>query len=200
MRRRDFVTLLSGATAWVATARAQERQHVIGHLSGRSDVAPRQIAAFYRGLKETGFVEGKNVTIEFHWADGHYERLPSFAAELVGHNVSVIWANDAPSAFAAKAATKTIPIVFISGADPVKVGLVESFGRPNGNLTGMTEYISVAGPKRVELLHELLPEVNAIALLGNPNNENFQARPYTTFTPSTIRRRSRRCDVSGRER
>jgi putative tryptophan/tyrosine transport system substrate-binding protein len=150
---------------------AQERQHVIGHLSGRSDAVPGQMAAFYRGLKETG---SSNVSIEFHWADGHYERLPSFAAELVGHNVSVIWANDAPSAFAAKAATKTIPIVFMSGADPVKMGLVESFSRPNGNLTGVSIFFSILGPKHVELLHELLPAVNAIAVLGNPSNENFQ--------------------------
>jgi putative ABC transport system substrate-binding protein len=134
------------------------------------------MAAFYRGLKETGFVE-KNVSIEFRWAGGHYDRLASFAAELVARNVAVIWASDLPSAFAAKAATKTIPIVFRSGADPVKVGLVESFSRPNGNLTGIA-YITVAlGPKRVELLHELLPAVNTIAVLGNPSNENFQLDP-----------------------
>ena len=177
MKRRDFITIVASATAWVATARAQEPRHVIGHLSGRSDALPGAVAAFHRGLKETGFVEGRNVSIEFHWADGHYDRLPSLATELVDHNVSVIWANDVPSAFAAKAATKTIPIVFISGADPVKVGLVESFSRPNGNLTGMTAYFSVAGPKRVELLHELLPDVSTIAVLGNPNNENFQLDP-----------------------
>jgi putative tryptophan/tyrosine transport system substrate-binding protein len=103
--------------------RGQEPRHVIGHLSGRSDVVPGALAAFHRGLKETGFVEGRNISIEFHWADGHYDRLPSLAAELVGHNVSVIWANDVPSAFAAKAATKTIPTVFTIGGDPVKVGL-----------------------------------------------------------------------------
>jgi putative ABC transport system substrate-binding protein len=177
MRRRDFVTFLGSAMAWMSAARGQGRQHVIGHLSGRSDALPGAVAAFHRGLKDTGFVEGKNVSIEFRWADGHYDRLLSLAAELVGHNVSVIWANDAPSAFAAKAATKTIPIVFITGADPVKVGLVESFSRPNGNLTGMTAYFSVAGPKRVELLHELLPDVSTIAVLGNPNNENFQLDP-----------------------
>src|SRR6516225_1738103 len=182
MKRRDFITIVASATAWVATARAQEPRHVIGHLSGRSDALPGAVAAFHRGLKETGFVEGRNVSIEFHWADGHYDRLPSLATELVDHNVSVIWANDVPSAFAAKAATKTIPIVFLSGADPVKVGLVESFSRPNGNLTGMTGYISVAGPKRVELLHELLPGLNTIALLGNPANANFQADVPDTRT------------------
>jgi putative ABC transport system substrate-binding protein len=172
--RRDFVTFLGGVTAWVATARAQEPRHVIGALSGFSGSMPGFLEAFYQGLKEAGFVEGKNVSIEFFWADGHYDRLPSLAAELVGRNVSVMFANDVPSAFAAKAATKTIPIVFAIGADPVKVGLVESLSRPNGNITGVSIFLTVLGPKRVELLHELLPTVNAIALLGNPSNANFQ--------------------------
>jgi putative tryptophan/tyrosine transport system substrate-binding protein len=179
MRRRDFVTFLSGATAWVATARAQEPRYVIGYLPGFSDPSPfpGSLAAFRKGLKETGFVEGRNINIEFRLADGHYDRLPSLAAELVARKVSVILADDVPSAFAAKAATKTIPIVFVSGADPVKIGLVESFSRPDGNLTGMTGYFSVVGPKRVELLHELLPAPNTIALLGNPANANFQPDP-----------------------
>jgi putative ABC transport system substrate-binding protein len=148
---------------------------VIGFLSGFSDPGmPGSLAAFSRGLEETGFVEGKNLSIEFRWADGHYDRLPSLAAELVGRHVSVIYAYDVPSALAAKAATKTIPIVFVIGADPVKVGLVESLSRPTGNLTGTSVFFSVLGPKRVELLHELLPTVNTIALLGNPGNANFQ--------------------------
>jgi putative tryptophan/tyrosine transport system substrate-binding protein len=173
MKRRDFVTVIASVTAWVATARAQEPRHVIGHLSGRSEAVPGALAAFYQGLKETGFFEGKNISVEFRWADGHYDRLPALATELVGHNVSVIWANDVPSAFAAKAATKTIPIVFMSGADPVKVGLVESLSRPNGNLTGVSIFFSILGPKHVELLHELFPTVT-IGLLGNPGNANFQ--------------------------
>jgi len=176
MKRRDFITALAGATAWMSAAHGQEARHVIGFLTGFSD--PNGMGGlpfFYQGLNETGFVDGKNVNIEFRWAaDGHYDRLPSLAAELVGRNVSAIWAVDLPSAFAAKAATKTIPIVFAIGADPVKVGLVESLGRPNGNLTGVTIFMTVLGPKRVELLHELLPEVNTIALLGNPANANFQ--------------------------
>jgi putative tryptophan/tyrosine transport system substrate-binding protein len=175
MKRRDFITVLAGAAAWAATARAQERQHLIGHLSGRTDAVPGALRAFYQGLKETGFVEGKNVAIEFRWADGRYDRLPSLAAELVGQNVSVILATDVPSAFAAKAATKTVPIVFVTGADPIKMGLVESLSRPNGNLTGVSIFFSILGPKHVELLHELLPAVNTIAALGNPGNENFQA-------------------------
>jgi putative tryptophan/tyrosine transport system substrate-binding protein len=176
MRRRDFITVLAGAAASISVARAQEPRYVIGYLSGFSDPSPYPgaLAAFYEGLKDTGFVEGRNISIEFRLADGHYDRLPSLAAELVARKVSVILADDVPSAFAAKAATKTIPIVFVSGADPVKIGLVESFSRPNGNLTGVTGYFSVAEPKRVELLHELLPALNTIALLGNPVNANFQ--------------------------
>jgi putative tryptophan/tyrosine transport system substrate-binding protein len=128
--------------------------------------------AFVQGLKEAGFVEGKNISIETRGADGHYDRLPSFAAELVGRDVAVIFAADLPSAFAAKEATKTIPIVFGHGADPVKVGLVDSLSRPKGNLTGISIFLSVLGPKRVELLHELLPAENIIALLANPGNVN----------------------------
>jgi ABC-type uncharacterized transport system substrate-binding protein len=176
MRRRDFVAFLSGATAWVAAARAQEPRRVIGILSGFSnpDPFPGGLAAFYQGLKESGFVEGKNISIEFRRADGNYDRLPSLATELLGRNVSVIWTNDVPSAFAAKAATRTTPIVFSMGADPVKIGLVESLSRPDSNLTGMTVFFSVLGPKHVEFLHELLPTVDTIALLGNPDNANFQ--------------------------
>jgi putative tryptophan/tyrosine transport system substrate-binding protein len=173
MRRRDFIRVLAGTTAWISAARAQEPRHVIGFLSSFSEVIPGSLAAFYQGLKETGFIEGKNISIESRSADAHYDRLPSLATELVDRNVSVIYAYDLPSAFAAKAATKTIPIVFMSGADPVKAGLVESFSRPNGNLTGLSISFSILGPKRVELLHELLPAVKTIALLGNPRNPNF---------------------------
>jgi putative ABC transport system substrate-binding protein len=174
MRRRNFITALAGAMAWASGAYAQGPQRVIGFLSSFSEVVPGSLAAFRQGLKETGFVEGKNVSIEFRSADAHYDRLPSLATELVDLNVSVINAYDLPAAFAAKAATKTIPIVFGSGADPVKVGLVESFSRPNGNLTGISVSLSILGPKRVELLHELLPAVKNIALLGNLRNPNFQ--------------------------
>ena len=176
MRRRDFLTFLGCAAAWVSTARGEEPSHVVGFLSAFfAPGMPGALAAFHQGLKETGFVEGKNISIEFRWADGHYDRLPTLAAELVERHVSVIFAVDLPSAFAAKAATKTTPIVFVTGADPVKVGLVESFSRPKANLTGMSVSSSVGGPKRVELLHELLPEVNAIAVLGNSRNANVRA-------------------------
>src|ERR1700680_2372472 len=134
MRRREFITLLGGAAAWVSPARAQEPRRVIGVLTGFdflslfSDVA---MPAFLKGLKDAGFVEGRNIDIEIRQAaDGHYDRLPSLAAELVGRDVAAIFTPDLPSAFAAKAATKTIPIVFLTGADPVKMGLVDSFSRP----------------------------------------------------------------------
>src|SRR5215471_13313761 len=120
MRRRDFVTFVSGAVAWVTAAPAQEPRHVIGFLSGFSDANGMGNLPFvYRGLKATGFVEGKNISIEFRWGEGHYDRLPTLAAELVDRKVSVIYAMDLPSAFAAKAATKTIPVVFTIGVDPV---------------------------------------------------------------------------------
>jgi putative tryptophan/tyrosine transport system substrate-binding protein len=177
MRRREFITLLGGAAAWVSPACAQEARRVIGVLSGfdlAGFFANIVMPAFVQGLKDAGFVEGRNISIEIRRADGHYDRLPSLAAELVGRNVAVIFASDVPSAFAAKAATKMIPIVFATGADAVKVGLVDSLSRPKDNLTGVSVFLSVLGPKRVELLHELLPAANAIALLANPGNVNIK--------------------------
>jgi putative tryptophan/tyrosine transport system substrate-binding protein len=176
MKRREFIGLLGCATAWVSGLRAQESRRVIGVLSSLAlpgffaEVFP----AFSQGLKDVGFVEGRNISIELRLADSHYDRLPSLAAELVGHDVAAIFAPDLPAAFAAKAATETIPIVFIIGADPIKVGLVDSLSRPKGNVTGMSVFLSVLGPKRVELLHELLPTADAIALLANPGNVNIK--------------------------
>ena len=138
MRRREFITLLSCAAAWASPARAQEPRRLIGLLgSTSSDAFPGAKAAFIKGLKDTGFIEGNNISIEWRWAEGQYNRLPSLAGELVSRDVAVIVAFDAPASFAAKAATKTIPIVFLTGADPVKTGLVDSFNRPGGNLTGL---------------------------------------------------------------
>src|ERR1700722_17486436 len=178
MRRREFITLLGGAAAWVSPSRAQEPRKVIGVLTSfdfASLFSEAGMPTFVQGLKDAGFVEGRNINIEIRQAaDGHYDRLPSLAAELVGRNVAAIFAADLPSAVAAKAATKTIPIVFLTGADPVKVGLVDSFSRPKGNLTGISLIISALGPKRVELLHELLPAADTIALLANPGNVNFK--------------------------
>src|SRR6202167_1732466 len=178
MRRREFISLLGGAAAWVSPARAQEPRRVIGVLTSFDSpgvLSDYGMPAFVKGLKDAGFVEGRNINIEIRQAaDGHYDRLPSLAAELVGRDVAVIFAADLPSAFAAKAATKTIPLVFATGADPVKVGLVDSLSRPKGNLTGITVVMSLLGPKRVELLHELLPGANTIALLANPGNVNIK--------------------------
>jgi putative ABC transport system substrate-binding protein len=143
MRRREFISLLGGAAAWVSPARAQEPRRVIGVLSGfgSSGFFALTTPAFFQGLKDAGFIEGRNISIEIRYADGHYDRLPSLATELVGRDVAAIFAFDLPSAFAAKAATKTIPIVFITGADPVKAGLVDNLSRPTGNLTGMSIFL-----------------------------------------------------------
>ena len=148
MRRREFITLLGGAAAWMSPARAQEPRRVIGFLgSGSSDAFPKMLAAFVQGLKDAGFIEGNNISIEWRWAEGQYDRLPSLAGELVSRGVAVIVAFDAPAASAAKAATKTIPIVFVTGADPVTTGLVDSFNRPGGNLTGVFILLSMLGSK-----------------------------------------------------
>jgi putative tryptophan/tyrosine transport system substrate-binding protein len=176
MRRREFITLLGGAAAWVSRARAQEPRRVIGVLgSAASGAFPGAEAAFVQGLKDTGFIEGKNLSIEWRWAEGQYNRLSSLAGELVARNVSVFSAFDVPSAFAAKAATKTIPIVFLTGADPVKLGLVDSLNQPRGNLTGVSTLISALGPKQLELLHEMLPSAGTIVLLVNADNPNARA-------------------------
>jgi hypothetical protein len=171
VRRRDFVAFLSGAAAWVSAARAQEPRQVIGVL-GTVSYGTGLVVAFLQGLKNTGFSEGRNVDVEYRWAESHYERMPSLATELIGRDVAVIVALDSPSAFAAKAATRTIPIVFVTGADPVKLGLVDSLNRPRGNLTGISFLVSVLAPKHLELLRELLPNSRRIALLVNPSNPN----------------------------
>jgi putative tryptophan/tyrosine transport system substrate-binding protein len=173
MRRRDVVTFLGGATAWVAAARAQEPRRVIGVLSSASYGAfPGSEAAFIQGLKAAGFLEGKNISIEWRWADGQYNRLSSLADELVRRDVAVIATFDVPSSLAATAATKTIPIVFFSGADPVRLGLVDSFNQPRRNLTGVTSLLSSLGAKQLELVHELLPGLSEVAFLVNPVNAN----------------------------
>jgi putative ABC transport system substrate-binding protein len=174
MRRREFITLVGGAAAsWPRAARGQQlAMPIVGFLSSRSpEEAAVHTAAFRRGLSETGFVEGQNVAIVYRWAEGHYERLPVLANELVNLRVSVVMSGGgAPSALAAKGATATIPIVFVIGDDPVKEGLTASFNRPGGNLTGVSFLTGELGAKRLGLLCELVPNASAVALLLNPND------------------------------
>jgi putative ABC transport system substrate-binding protein len=174
MRRRDFIGLASSVALWGPLARAQQKVPIVGFLNPTSPEVWRvPLEAFHEGLRRAGYVDGQNVKIEYRWARGDYDRLPELAAELVGRNVTVLYAagGDA-SSLAAKAATNTIPIVVSASSDPVALGLVSSLSHPGGNITGVARLNIELVPKRIELLREALPKVSAIAVLENPNNPN----------------------------
>ena len=175
MKRRTFLALLGGAAAWPLPLHAQPpRLPVVGYLnSARERQYVHLTEVFRKGLAEGGYTEGQNVTIEYRWAEGDYERLPALAADLVKRNVAVIVAHGPPAAKAAKAATSAIPIVFTVGDDPVRIGLVSSINRPGGNATGVTLFVSSVLTKRVEMMHELLPGARAMAALLNPNSSLY---------------------------
>jgi ABC-type uncharacterized transport system substrate-binding protein len=191
VRRRQFIVALGGAAAaWPLAARAQQKaMPVIGFLwSSAAGPVAYAVTAFRQGLKEAGYVEGQNVAIEFRYADSQIDRLPALAADLVRRQVSVIFAGGGGvTARVAKAATSTIPIVFVNGEDPVKVGLVPSLARPGGNLTGVSFFTIELGPKRLELLRELVPGAKAIALLVNPSSANADSEAGAAAVQAVIR-------------
>ena len=178
LRRREFITLLGGAAAWPLAAHAQQSaMPVVGFLNGTSLAGyGRFLYAFRQGLGEVGYVEGRSVAIEYRWAEGHYDRLPGLAADLVRLRVDVIAATSTPANRVAKAATTTIPIVFTTSSDPVELGLVPSLSRPGGNVTGASTLNIEVGSKRLELLQEVVPPFATIVELVNPNNPNRQTQ------------------------
>jgi putative ABC transport system substrate-binding protein len=175
MWRREFMALLGGLAAWPTVALAQRpAPPVIGFLSARSRSESTHLtAAFRKGLNDAGYIEGRNVTIEYRWAEGQYDRLPGLAADLVQHHAVVLFAFTNASALAAKASGATVPVIFSIGTDPVALGLVSSINRPEGNFTGVFEYAGELGAKRIGLLGEIVPKAVAISSLLNPNNPNF---------------------------
>ena len=174
MKRWEFLCVLGGAAAWPITARAQKPAlPVIGYLGSSSfGSSENQIAGFRRGLEEASWTEGKNVTIEYRWSDGQYDRLPAMAAELASLPVAVILASGLPAALAAK--NSNVPMVFVMGADPVTSGLVAGLNRPSGNITGISQFYGALGGKRLEMLREIVPGASVVAVLTNPNNPNSQ--------------------------
>jgi putative ABC transport system substrate-binding protein len=188
MRRREFITSISAIMAWPFVARAQQKTTpVIGFLSGRSRAETVAVMGqFYNGLAEAGFVEGQNLRVEYRWAEGRYDRLPTLAAELVALRPTMIVATGGNvAALAAKAATSTIPIVFAAGGDPIKGGLVASLNRPGGNVTGVSLFIAELAAKRLEFLREIVPQSTAIGVLVNPNNPTGVAEAHDVEARAT---------------
>jgi putative ABC transport system substrate-binding protein len=178
MRRREFITLLGGAVTWPLVARPQQAtMPVIGFLGSATyrESSDFRLLPFRRGLNEIGYVEGRNVAIEYRWADDQYDRLSPLAADLVRRQVTVIAATGLNAALGAKAATTAIPIIFVVGVDPVAVGLVASLSRPGGNLTGVADLTGELGPKHLDLMHELVPTATIMAVLVNPTNPNAES-------------------------
>jgi ABC-type uncharacterized transport system substrate-binding protein len=204
MRRREFISVLGGAAAaWPLGARAQQTPlPVLGFLRNTSAASSTNlVAAFRQGLKEVGYIEGQNLAIEFRWSDGRDDQLPIMAADLVGLPVAVLVAANLTALVAAKAATKSIPIVFVTGDDPIQLGFVSSFNRPTDNITGISFYSGTLGTKQLELLHQLVPNAVLIGMLVNPNNPAadgqiavVQAAAKTLGVPDT------RCYPAERER
>jgi putative ABC transport system substrate-binding protein len=197
----NFLGTLGGAAAWPLAARAQPGMPVIGFLDSGSAVAfAARVAAFRRGLSETGYVEGQNAAIEYRWADGQYDRLPALADDLVRRHVAVIAAmGSANSAQAAKAATATTPIVFANGGDPIKLGLVRSLNRPGGNATGVTYFLSTLGPKRLELLREVVPTAAVIRSRPGPDAARARRRGDRMNRASSSRSSAARLGVPTKE-
>jgi putative ABC transport system substrate-binding protein len=186
MKRRDFIAVLGSALAWSPSVRAAAGDlPTIGYLNGgAAEGGFWPLAAFRDGLADNGYAEGRNVTIEYRWAESRYDRLPELAADLVRRRVAVIVAATAPAAVAAKAASRTIPIVFETAGDPVGLGLVTSVNRPEGNVTGVTQLSSVSVPKRVGLLHELVPAAKIVGLLLNPHDPKAEAQSREVEAPA----------------
>ena len=176
MRRRAFIAALGSAAAWPLVVRGQDMP-VIGLLGSESpEFDAFRVSAFRQGLAETGYVEGRNVVFEYHWAEHHFDRLPALAARLIDRQVAVIAGiGTTPAAVAAKAATKTIPVVFAVGGDPIKLGLVESLNHPGGNMTGVSFLVSLMAPKRLEVLYEIVPGAALIGFLVNSKSPNAEA-------------------------